>query len=179
MDHETAATGISRPMSRAGDVSSILSTFSSVAVNFAVTAAILFRIMRTRGNALRLQNQITNDLQALARLPSSSSPSFPCDTPGFEHQFFVDNGKLYRSQTQEECRDSFAAARAIFVESALPSAILGTLACLAHPAVAQGGGLARLLDARFTLRILWASVTVRGPLEAPIPRMLTEPHARR
>jgi hypothetical protein len=103
------------------------------------TLAIVLRILASRRRTLKLEDQITNDVEKLVSPGRRAELGPPACTklPG------VEGGGRGKKN------DHFVTVVAVLMESALPSAILGILTPWRAP------GFGPLLDARFLIRILW------------------------
>ena len=159
--------GIRLPMSTTGYITSVLSTSSSVAVNVVATLAIVLRILASRRRTLQLEEQITDDIEKLVS---------PGDRDGMGSSSCT---KALGTRVGDRGRgknDRFVTVVAVLVESALPSAILGIMASLVHPMTpwsTPGIKPLLLVDARFSIRILWLASTVSRLLEiTPIVQAL-------
>lgn len=127
------------------NISSMVSMASSVLVNVLVTSCILVRIYHGRREAKLLTHSIGQDLEQLVQ---------------GENLTLEKTEGLSNEKMQGCTPDYHSTASILLMETALPSAISGILACLVQPLCAFDMCTSDIAAARYTIRILWLWFTV-------------------
>ncbi|KAJ3533504.1 hypothetical protein NMY22_g7303 [Coprinellus aureogranulatus] len=129
-----------------GNVSSMISMGSSVLVNVLVTACILSRICQGRRRISLLERSFDSDLEDLSHTKCASKAK-------------SGSAKRRRKRT----KSYHNATSILLMETALPSATFGILACFVQPIYGFDMCVGKLASGRYTIRMLWLWFTVMAP----------------